>query len=229
MNKKVLFFLTGHSQLGATGRPTGYYLSEVSHAYFEFTSRHISVDFATIKGGQAPMDPASFDLTDSINTKFVALTSVMKQLSQALPLKRLVGQDYQGIYFPGGHGTVFDLPNDQNLAALITDIYTGGGIIGAVCHGPSALLNVKLPNGKWLVSGRRINSFTNEEEVYDGLENIVPFLLESELIARGAIFEKSGIQEPKVVVDGHIITGQNPASAMGLGQAMANLMVGTLK
>lgn len=122
--------------------------------------------------------------------------------------------------FAGGHGTMWDFADNTELAKITADIYENGGVVGAVCHGPAGLVNVKLSNGKYLVDGKKINAFTNEEETAVKLEKVVPFLLESKLIERGAKFEKSGLWQPHVTVDQRVVTGQNPQSAKGVGEAI---------
>lgn len=224
MSHKALFILTSHSMLGNTGKKTGYFLSEVSHPYFELINSGVDVDFATIHGGSAPMDPDSYDLLDPLNEKFVTEKLNFSKVESTLAVKNLNPKDYSLIFFPGGHGTVFDLPNSREIAKFVADVYEQGGIVGAVCHGPAGLLNVKLSNGSYLVTGKKINSFTNEEEIDVKLENVVPFMLETELKKRGALFEKAGIQQAMVVVSNRVITGQNPASALGVGSAMAKAL-----
>ncbi|WP_437918678.1 type 1 glutamine amidotransferase domain-containing protein [Sphingobacterium sp. LRF_L2] len=126
------------------------------------------------------------------------------------------------IYYVGGHGTVWDLPDNKQIQDIITTIYENGVVVGAVCHGPSGLVNVKLSNGKYIVNGKKVNSFNNEEEIDMKLEDIVPFLIESKLIERGAIWEGTGIWQSHVTVDQRLITGQNPFSAKGVGEAILN-------
>lgn len=222
MRKKVLFILTGHDLLGDTGRKTGYFLSEVSHPYFEIANSGFEVDFATIHGGLAPMDPESFDLGDPINKKFVEQISIFSKVQSTYQLSNLNPEKYCSVFFPGGHGTVYDLPNSEEVASIVARVYENGGVIGAVCHGPSGLLNVKLSDGSYLISGKKINSFTNEEEIEVKLDQVVPFLLESELIKRGALFLKAKPGESIVVESERVITGQNPASALNVGVAIAN-------
>ena len=222
--RKFLFVLTGHASLGTTGQSTGYYLSEVSHPYYAVAATGVEIEFASIKGGVVPMDPGSYDLTDSTNRKFIDDKILLSKLSRTTPLNQINADDYAGVFFPGGHGTVFDLPKSDALAELVANIFENDGIVAAVCHGPSALLNVKLRNGEHLVKGKHINSFTDDEEREVKLDKVVPFLLETELKKRGALFEKADIQKEKVVVDGKLVTGQNPESALGVGIAIAKLI-----
>lgn len=221
---KFLFFLTSHAELGATGRSTGYFLSEVSHPFYPITELGVEVNFASLLGGKVPMDHSSFDLEDAINRRFVEDTRTYGKLDSTIPIGKIDVSSYAGVFFPGGHGTVFDLPNSNQLATLVASIYESGGIVAAVCHGPSALLNVKLMDGQSLVKGKRVTGFTDDEEREIKLEKIVPFSLETELKKRGAIFEKSDVQKKRVVVDGKLITGQNPASALGVGEEIASML-----
>ena len=222
--KKILFILTGHSKLGETGKKTGYYLSEVTHPYYELINKDIRIEFATINGGIAPMDPDSNDLTDELNLMFVNDNELFTKLSNTLSIENLNPKNYDAVFFPGGHGAVFDLPSSKICNQFVANVYENHGVVAAVCHGPAGLLNVKLSDGSFLVKNKKINSFTNEEESAINLEDVVPFLLESELVKRGAIFEKSGIQEKKVVVYERVITGQNPASAKEVGKEIAKLL-----
>ena len=129
-------------------------------------------------------------------------------------------EEYSAIYYAGGHGTMWDFPDNIELAKIASKIYENNGIVSAVCHGPVGFVIIKLSNGKYLVDGKKINSFTNEEEVAIGLEKIVPFMLETKLIERGAKFEKSGLWQKHVTTDQRVITGQNPQSAQGVGEAI---------
>jgi putative intracellular protease/amidase len=128
-------------------------------------------------------------------------------------------EDYSAILYAGGHGTMWDFADNTELANIATKIYENNGVVSAVCHGPAGLVNIKLSNGKYLVDGKKINSFTNEEEIAVGLEKVVPFMLETKLIERGAKFEKSGLWQNHVVIDQRVVTGQNPASAKSVGEA----------
>ncbi len=133
---------------------------------------------------------------------------------------QIIPEEYVAIFYAGGHGAMWDFADNKELAEIARKIYESNGIIGAVCHGPAGLVNIKLNNGKYLVDGKKINAFTNEEEVAVKLENVVPFMLETKLTEHGAIFEKSGLWQPHVTVDQRVITGQNPQSAKLVGEAM---------
>lgn len=217
-SKKILFVVTSHDKKGSTGQPTGYYLGEVSHPWEVLHEAGYEIDFVSPKGGKAPVD--GFNLEDAANKKFWENTQYRAKVENTLTPAQVKPSEYAAIFFAGGHGTMWDFPQSEELAKIAGQIYENQGVVSAVCHGPAALVNVKLSNGKYLVDGKKINAFTNEEETAVGLANVVPFLLESKLIERGAKFEKSGLWQPHVVADQRVITGQNPASAKGVGEAL---------
>ncbi len=216
--KKIIIVLTSHDQLGSTGKKTGAYLSEITHPYEEFIKAGYEVDFVSPKGGKAPLD--GVDLNDPINAKWMKNSQFTKKLETTSTPKDIDPRNYQAIFLAGGHGTVFDLPQDENLSILIGNIYDDGGVVGAVCHGPSGLVNVKLKSGEYLVSGKQVSGFTNEEEVAVGLDKQVPFLLEAKLIERGGKYSKASKFEAYSISDQRLVTGQNPASATGVGEKM---------
>lgn len=224
--RKVLIVVTSHDKLGRTGKKTGYYLPEVTHPYFQLVKAGFQVDIASIKGGLAPMDESSRDLSDSLNLKFLATREHDRKLQQTLKLSDLRPSDYSAIIFAGGHGTMWDFPENESVRRLSAAIYEEGGIVAAVCHGPAALLNIRLSNGRYLVDGKRVTAFTNREEEAAKLTRVMPFLLETELVKRGAVFESAGLWQKKVVVDQRLVTGQNPASAEELGRVLVGLLKG---
>lgn len=219
MKKKILFVVTSHDKKGATNEPTGYYLSEVTHPWEILQEAGYEIDFVSPKGGKAPVD--GFDLTDSVNKRFWEDESYHNKIENTLKPSQVNPADYAAIYFAGGHGAVWDLPDNGEIAIIAAKIYENKGIVSAVCHGPAGIVNIKLSNGKYLVEGKKVNAFTNEEEIAVGLEKIVPFLLEDKLKERGAKFEKSGLWQSHVVNDQRLITGQNPQSAVAVGKAIA--------
>jgi putative intracellular protease/amidase len=218
--KKVLIVLTNHSQLGNTGKSTGFYLSEVSHPYEVFKRAGYQIDFVSPTGGSAPIDPKSYDTKDPLNRQFVNDTSVMAKVKDTLSPAQVNPNEYQAIFFAGGHGVMWDLPNNQPLMQLTASMYESGSVVGAVCHGPAALVNVKLANGEYLVAGKNVAAFTNEEEEAVGLTKVMPFLLESKLIKRGAKHTEAANFQPHVVASDRLVTGQNPASATGVAEKM---------
>lgn len=224
---RVLIVLTNHSQLGNTGKPTGFYLSEASYPYAAFTQAGYEVDFVSPTGKAAPIDPKSKDTSDSKNLQFLQNKTVMAKIQDTLAPTEVKASDYKAIFFAGGHGVMWDLPDNKPLQQLTTSMYTQGAVVGAVCHGPAALVNVKLPDGKYLVAGKTVAAFTNAEEEAVGLTKVMPFLLESKLIARGAKHTKVDNFQPHVVVSERLVTGQNPASAKGVGEKMVELMLRT--
>jgi len=218
MKKKILFVVTSHSIKGHTGKPTGYYLSEVTHPWKVFRNSDYEIDFVSPKGGKAPVD--GLDLKDPVNKKFWENKVYKFKVDNTMKPSEVNPDEYQAIYYAGGHGTMWDFPDNEALADIARRIYEGGGVVGAVCHGPSGFINLKLSNGSYLISGKKINSYTNEEEIAGGMERVVPFLLESKLIHRGAKFEKSGPKQKHIARDERLVTGQNPASAKGVAEAM---------
>ena len=220
--QKILFVVTSHDQLGNTGRKTGFYLPEVVHPYMVLSEKGFTIDIASPNGGKAPID--GIDQADDVSKAFLADKKHAKQIEETLKLDQLNATDYAAIFLAGGHGTMWDFPDNARLADLIKSIYENGGVVAAVCHGPSGLVNVKLSNGKYLISGKKVSAFTNEEESEIKLSNVVPFLLESKLRERGVQFKKAKNWQSNVVVDGRLITGQNPASAEGVGNEIARLL-----
>lgn len=222
MKKKVLFVVTSHDKKGDTGQPTGYYLPEVSHPWQVLKNAGYDIDFVSPKGGKPPAE--GVDLSDAANKAFVEDAVYQDKINHSMTPKQVNAADYEAIYFAGGHGTMWDFPDNADLAALAANIYEKGGAVSAVCHGPAGLVNVRLSDGKYLVEGKRVSAFTNEEEESVKLDQVVPFLLESKLIERGAILEKVGLWQEKVVTDGRLVTGQNPASAKGVGEALLQVL-----
>jgi putative intracellular protease/amidase len=215
--KKVLFVVTSHNKKGDTGQPTGYYLAEVAHPWNVLHTEGYEIDFVSPQGGKAPVD--GFHLEDPINKKFWDDTKYRTKIENTLKPGEVKAEDYSAILYAGGHGTMWDFADNAELAAIATKIYENGGVVSAVCHGPAGLVNIKLSNGKYLVDGKKINAFTNEEEIAAKLEKVVPFMLETTLIERGAKFERSGLWQKHVTVDQRVVTGQNPQSAQGVGEA----------
>jgi putative intracellular protease/amidase len=222
--KRILLVVTNHDQLGTTGKKTGYYLPEVAHPYFKFIKAGHEVVFASPKGGHSPMDPKSKDLKDPENKRFFENKILMKQLDNTIALAKVDAAKFDAIVFAGGHGTMWDFHNSEVLNKLAANIYEKGGVVAAVCHGPAALINVKLSNGQYLIKGRAVTGFTNKEEDIAKLSSQMPFMLETEMIKRGAKFSSAKPWKEKVVVDGRLVTGQNPASAGALGSQIVRLL-----
>jgi putative intracellular protease/amidase len=222
--QKVLIVVTNHSTLGTTGKKTGYYLPEVSHPYYKLKSAGFKITFGSPEGGKAPMDPKSKDLKDPLNKRFFMNKKLMGKLDETVSLSDINAADFSAVVFTGGHGTMWDFPNSASLKKITVKIYENGGVVAAVCHGPAALVNIKLSNGKYLLYGKSVTGFTNEEEKIVKLTDQMPFLLESKMIERGANFKKGKAWEEKVVVDQRVVTGQNPASASKLGDEVVKLL-----
>lgn len=220
--KKVLIVLTSHDTLGNTSKETGFYLPEVTHPEAAFEQAGFSIDYVSPKGGKAPM--IGVDLEDPLNKAFLENATKVAQVETTLTPTQVDATKYDAIFYAGGHGTMWDFPENQELAAIASKIYGQGGVVGAVCHGPAGLVNIKLSNGDYLVSGKTVAGFTNDEEAAVGLSEVVPFFLEEALTDRGATHTKAANFESHVVVSDRLVTGQNPASAAGVGEQMVTLL-----
>ncbi|WP_276731366.1 type 1 glutamine amidotransferase domain-containing protein [Chryseobacterium carnipullorum] len=218
IKKKILFVVTSHDKKGNTGEDTGYYLGEVSHPWEVLHKAGYEIDFVSPKGGTPPVD--GFDLKDPVNKEFWENKEYKNKIDHSLQPSQVNPNHYSAIFYAGGHGAMWDFADNTELADIASKVYENGGIVAAVCHGPAGLVNIKLNNGKYLVDGKKINAFTNEEEAEVQLTNVVPFLLEDQLKERGAQFEKSGRWQNHVVSDQRVITGQNPQSAKSVGEAI---------
>lgn len=213
---KILIILTSHTTMGDPAKPTGFWLEELTTPYYAFVDAGAQVDLASIGGGAAPVDPRSQkpagENPKSVD-RFLADKSAMAALSATLRVEAADWNKYDAVFLPGGHGTMWDLPNSASLATLLAKAYENGRVVSAVCHGPAGLVNVRLSSGAVLVSGRRVAAFTNTEEDAVGLTPVVPFLLETRMRELGAHYESGPDFQPFAVADGNLITGQNPASS----------------
>lgn len=218
MKKKVLFVITSHGTKGDTGQKTGYFLSEVAHPWKVLTRAGYEIDFVSPLGGNSPVD--GFDLNDPVNKEFWENEYYHDKISNSMKPSEVDPENYVAIYYAGGHGAMWDLPDNIEISGIAAKIYENNGVVGAVCHGPAGLVNIVLSDGSNLVFGKRVSGFTNEEEAIVGLTNVVPFLLEDKLKAQGAIFEKSAPWQVHVESDQRLITGQNPQSATSVGEAI---------
>ncbi|WP_293355764.1 MULTISPECIES: type 1 glutamine amidotransferase domain-containing protein [unclassified Microcoleus] len=221
-SQKVLIVLTSHDTLGDTGKETGFYLPEVTHPLDAFNRAGLTVDFVSPQGGKAPM--VGIDLEDPLNKAFLDDSEQVSRVENTLNPAQIDPAEYGAIFYAGGHGTMWDFADNDRLAQIAAAIYEAGGVVGAVCHGPAALVNIKLSDGTYLVADKTVAAFTNEEEAAVGLTEIVPFLLESKLIERGANFTKVPNFQVCVVASERLVTGQNPASAGGVGERMVELI-----
>lgn len=226
-NIRVLFVVTSHDKLGSTGKSTGLWLPELTHPYYAMKGadphRTIEITIASPKGGKAPIDPRSQDMKDPENAKFMKDATTKAAIENTVRLSD-AKEKYAAVFFVGGHGPMWDLPDDKSAQKIASQVYDNGGVVAAVCHGPAALVNVKLKDGKYLLAGKKVTAFSNKEEDGMGCTKVVPFLLETKLKERGAKFSAAPPQNPNVVVDGRLITGQNPASARELGKQVGSLI-----
>ena len=216
--KKVLFIVTSTGSIGPNTRSSGYEFSEVAHPYLVFTANGDQVDFASMKGGRPPED--GFNINDPASVIFKA-SHGFEKLNESSRLDHVDLDQYDAVFFPGGLGPMVDMVHDPVVKDVIARFYETNKVVGAVCHGPAALLNVKLSDGSSLLKGKRVAAFTTAEEIGHS-EHDVPFMLDAELAKQGAIHSSAGPFEKYVVVDGLLITGQNPASAEGVAREMAS-------
>ena len=221
--KKILCVVTSNNVKGATGIPTGFWLSELTHPLEKFVAAGFEYSLASIKGGKPPIDGESLDFNDPINKKFWDDTAFQAELANTIKLDDATA-DFDAIFFAGGHGVMWDFPDSASIDKITSEIYERGGIVSAVCHGPAALVNVKLSDGKFLVDGKNLTAFTNGEEEDVQAKEIVPFLLENKLKEHGAIHHAASNWSNHVVEDGRLVTGQNPASAASVGDAVVKLL-----
>lgn len=224
---KVLMVLTSHSELGNTGKKTGFWVEEFAAPYYVLTDEGVEITIASPKGGQPPIDPNSeLEATQTTFTKrFFNDAVLLKKVAKSLKLSEIKQDDYDAVFYPGGHGPLWDLANDKNSIRLIEDFYKHKKPIAFVCHAPAALINVKAENNEPLVSGKQITGFSNTEEDAAKLSNVVPFLLEDELKKLGGHYSKGKDSDSYVKQDGLLITGQNSASS----EAIAKLLFKALK
>jgi putative intracellular protease/amidase len=212
--KKVLFVLTSHDKLGNTGEKTGFWTEEFAAPYYLLSDQGVDIDIATPLGGQPPVDPKSEDPSSATEDtkRFDNDAVILQKLKNTYKLSTVNHADYDAVFYPGGHGPLWDLTNDNDSIALIEAFYNHQKPVAFVCHSPSVLKNVKI-DGAFLVNGKKITGFSNTEEAAIGLTDIVPFLLEDLLQENGGIYSKTDDWHPYAVEDGLLITGQNPASS----------------
>jgi putative intracellular protease/amidase len=224
-NMKILMVLTSHDQLGNTGRKTGFWLEEFAAPYFVFRDAGVNLTLASPKGGQPPLDPKS-DLPESQTpamSRFKQDAAAQKALSQTVKLADVKAEDYDTVFYVGGHGPMWDLAESQVSIALLESFYNSGKPIALVCHSPGVPRHV-MYQGAPLVKGKRVTGFTNGEEEEVQLTHVVPFLVEDELTRLGATFEKLPNWQPLSIIDGRLITGQNPPSSTIAAQNLMNVL-----
>lgn len=212
---KILMVLTSHDELGNTGKKTGFWLEELAAPYYVFKDSGAQITLASPKGGQPPLDPKSNepDSQTEQTRRFEADPTAKAQLAATLRLDGVSPEDFDTVFYPGGHGPMWDLAEDPNSIRLIESFLASGKPVALVCHAPAALRHAMTPDGKPLVEGKKVTGFTNTEEESMGLTEVVPFLLEDELKVKGGNFSKGPDLESYVVSDGLLITGQNPKSS----------------
>ncbi|PLV60655.1 type 1 glutamine amidotransferase domain-containing protein [Erwinia sp. B116] len=212
---KVLMVLTSHDKLGDTGLKTGFWLEELAAPYYAFKDAGAEITLASPQGGKPPLDPKSneTDFQTDFTHRFEADADANAQLATTVKLDSLSQADFDAVFYPGGHGPLWDLAEDKHSVALIEAFFAAGKHVAFVCHAPGVLRHVKTPDGKPLVAGRQVTGFTNTEEEAVGLTQVVPFLVEDELIAKGGLYSKAADWSSYVVTDGLLITGQNPGSS----------------
>ncbi len=223
---KILMVLTSHDKLGDTGKKTGFWLEELAAPYYTFKDAGAEITLASPKGGRPPLDPKSDESAFQTETtrRFQADAQAKAQLAATVRLDTVKQADFDSVFYPGGHGPLWDLAEDQNSIKLIESFLAASKPVALVCHAPGVLRHVTTPEGKPLVAGKKVTGFTDTEEEAMGLTKVVPFLVEDELKTQGGIFSKVADFQPNVVSDGLLITGQNPASST----PAAELLVKTL-
>lgn len=223
---KILMVLTSHNQLGNTGKPTGFWLEEFAAPYYVFHDAGLKITLASPKGGQPPLDPKSDepDAQTDDTRRFRSDTAAQELLANTEKLENIHADDYDAVFYPGGHGPLWDLAEDPHSIKLIEQFWAAGKPVAAVCHAPGMLRKVTKPDGSPLVKGKRVTGFTNSEEEGVGLTAVVPFLVEDELKKAGGLFERTDDWGEYAVVDGHLVTGQNPASSTVAAEELLKLL-----
>lgn len=219
---KILMVLTSHENLGNTGNKTGFWLEEFATPYYIFKDAGAEIKLASPKGGQPPLDPKSEepDSQTEATVRFKKDKEAQTALSKTLKLSSVSAEDYDAVFYPGGHGPLWDLSEDPDSIALIEAMYADGKPVAAVCHAPGVFRHTNKPDGSPLVQGKSVTGFSNTEETAVGLRDVVPFLLEDELKNKGGNYSKTDDWQPYSVSDGNLITGQNPASSEAVAKAV---------
>ncbi|MDZ4338257.1 MAG: type 1 glutamine amidotransferase domain-containing protein [Pseudomonas sp.] len=223
---KILLVLTSHDQLGDTGHKTGFWLEEFASPYYVFKDAGAQLTLASPKGGQPPLDPKSdaADAQTPATARFKADPDAQQALANTVQLSQVKADDFDAVFYPGGHGPLWDLAEDHNSIALIEHFQAHNKPVAAVCHAPGVLRHVKAVNGKPLVSGKEVTGFSNSEEAAVQLTEVVPFLVQDMLIANGGHYSSANDWQSHVLVDGLLITGQNPSSSDATAEALIKLL-----
>lgn len=226
MNKKILVVLTSVEKYPSMNRATGLWLGEAVHFVKKMEDAGYQVDYVSPQGGYTPIDPHSLAMADDTDWAWYQKKTFMNRLGSTLNPSQVNPDDYAAIYFAGGHGVIWDFPDNEALQAISRKIYENGGYVSSVCHGAAGLLNIRLSDGTLLVQGKKVTGFSNEEERLTGLDRDVPFLTETELTSRGAVYQKAAKPWAVFAVeDKRLVSGQNPAS----GGAVAELLLKALR
>lgn len=223
---KILIVLTSHDKLGDTGKKTGFWLEEFAAPYYLLKDAGMEIELASPKGGEPPLDPKSAlpkNVTEATK-RFRTDPLVQAALANTVKLDDVSADDYDAVFYPGGHGTMWDLPNNAASIALLEAFIRAGKPIGAVCHAPCALVNVRQPDGEYVIKRKHVTGFANSEEEAVGLSEVVPFLLEERLRESGGLYSKGPDWAIYVQVDGKLVTGQNPASSGPAALALLRLL-----
>ncbi|MFC0179640.1 type 1 glutamine amidotransferase domain-containing protein [Thorsellia kenyensis] len=220
----ILMVLTSHDQLGNTDIKTGFWLEEFTSPYYVFKDAGATITLASPKGGLPPIDPGSMADNSASTLRYNEDKSLQEALANTHVLSQLKADDYDAIFYPGGHGPLWDLSEDKNSIHLIESFYAQSKPIGAVCHGPAVLKNPKTPSGEPIVAGKNVTGFSNEEEEAVKLTNIVPFLVEDMLKGHGGIYTRAANWQSHVAINPLLVTGQNPASSEATAEAFIKLL-----
>ena len=219
---KILMVMTSHDQLGDTGKKTGFWLEEFAAPYYVFKDAGADITLASPKGGQPPLDPKSdaADTQTDATRRFKADTAAQSALAHTGRLSDVSVDGFDALFYPGGHGPLWDLAEDKHSIRLLETMTAGGKIVSAVCHAPAVFKNAKSEDGSSLIKDKKVTGFTNTEEAAVDLTDVVPFLVENMLVENGGIYSKAADWQPYIVTDGKLITGQNPASSALAAQAV---------
>jgi putative intracellular protease/amidase len=216
MSKKILMIVTSNDRMGDSRKPTGVWAEELAVPYYHFVDAGMDVTLASPKGGRAPLDPGSVKPAGQNSPaveRLLADADAQAKIANTHAATTLDGADYDAVFLPGGHGTMWDLPTDVGVVRAVETAFAANRTVAAVCHGPAGLVNAKRPDGKSIVFGKRVNAFTDAEESAVGLTGVVPFALETTLRSLGGVFESAALWQSHAVRDGNLVTGQNPASS----------------
>ena len=227
MTPRILMIVTSNNRMGRSGKPTGFWAEELAVPYYLLADAGATVDLATPAGGPAPVDPSSVKPTgenDAVVERFLADAALQARLAATPRVASLDPSAYDAVFFPGGHGTMWDLPVDGGVTRAVEHAFAHGKLIASVCHGAAGLVTARRPDGLSIVHGRRINAFTDAEEAAVGLTQVVPFALETRLRELGARFEGGANWQPFAVRDGQFVTGQNPQSSALVAQQVVSAL-----